>query len=301
MSNNLGNQMFMYASALSFSKQLDRELLIDNESSYAIKKNSHTWYNLDIFNISSKIAPNSLKFTGLDGYIKRKFCKTLDLFKSKKSFYLEKKDNNKYTNYDNSFLKKNYSNNLFVEGYYESEKYFFDHNLDIRKEFTFKNRENFINHPLYREIKDSNSICVCLRQNRFSEGKKKISKTNTEMSEQFTYEQSNYIKHCIKKLKKTMPDTKLFLWSNDYNKLSNFLPLDEFIIVSTKKTDLDLFLMTQAKHYIVIPSSFNWWGAWLSENPNKIIFRPSNSVFSYFNVNNKDFWPNNWLEVNLNE
>ena len=34
LSNNLGNQMFIYASAYAFSKKLDRELFIDTETAY---------------------------------------------------------------------------------------------------------------------------------------------------------------------------------------------------------------------------------------------------------------------------
>ena len=61
--------------------------------------------------------------------------------------------------------------------------------------------------------------------------------------------------------------------------------------------DLDLFLMSQSKHSIVIPSSFNWWGAWLGKSSKSIVIRPSNDHFSNFNVNNKDFWPKDWLVV----
>ena len=56
---------------------------------------------------------------------------------------------------------------------------------------------------------------------------------------------------------------------------------------------LGLYLLTQCKHYVVTTSSFNWWGAWLSPNQNKIIIRPSN--FKNFTVNNKDLWPKKWL------
>ncbi len=301
MSNNLGNQMFMYASSLSFSRQMQRDLLIDNESSYVLKKNLHTWYSLDFFNISSDIAPKSHKFIGTIGYIRRKLLKKLDFLKSKKTFYLENKKNDKTTFHDDSFLNKNYSDNLYIEGYYESEKYFLKYKDDIRKEFAFKNKDKYIDHPLYNQIKNSNSVCVCLRQNRFSEGKSKISMKDNEMSKVFSNEQSNYIKYSINKFKQKMPNAKFFLWSNDYKELSKYLPLNELNIVSTNKIDLDLFLMTQAKHYIVIPSSFNWWGCWLSENKEKIVFRPSNNIFTHYKINNIDFWPENWLEINLDE
>ena len=53
LSNNLGNQMFMYASAYAFAKKLDRDLLVDDETAYKTKGNIHK-YSLDMFNFNSK-------------------------------------------------------------------------------------------------------------------------------------------------------------------------------------------------------------------------------------------------------
>ena len=61
---------------------------------------------------------------------------------------------------------------------------------------------------------------------------------------------------------------------------------------------LDLFLMSQCKHFIVIPSSFNWWGAYLSKNKDKIIIRPDDNNFKDFKTNNLDFWPSDWIIIN---
>ena len=53
----------------------------------------------------------------------------------------------------------------------------------------------------------------------------------------------------------------------------------------------DFYLFSFAKHFIVSPSSFHWWGAWLNQNPNKICVRPSDNLNP---SNNKDFWPESW-------
>ena len=39
LSNEVGNQMFMYASAYSISKELNRSLYIDDETAFLLKKN----------------------------------------------------------------------------------------------------------------------------------------------------------------------------------------------------------------------------------------------------------------------
>ena len=47
------------------------------------------------------------------------------------------------------------------------------------------------------------------------------------------------------------------------------------------------------KYFIVSPSTFSWWGAWLSKRKGKICVRPKNLNVS----NNKDFWPKDWKSI----
>ena len=94
LSNEIGNQMFMYAAAYSISRSIDRNLYIDNETAFQLKKNIST-YGLDEFNIISNIAPDKLKFLRLSGYLKRKFLLKLDKLKKVKKFYIEPKNKGK--------------------------------------------------------------------------------------------------------------------------------------------------------------------------------------------------------------
>ena len=298
--NNLGNKMFMYASAFSIAKQLRRELLIDDETAFNLNQNLHK-FNLNIFDYSAKKAPDSLKFKGFKGYIKRKVMKNLDIFINRKNFYIEQKDKNKITYFNKNYINIDFKDNLFLEGHFESEKYFIDYKKEIVNEFNFKRQYNLEKNQIFSLLKDSTSVCVCLRQNRFSEKKRSITNQDMQESDKFSIEQSIYIKKAMDILKSKLSNPKFFLWSNDYKNVFKYLPKNEFTLISTNEIDLDLFLMTQAKHYIVIPSSFNWWGCWLSENKEKIVFRPSNNIFTHYKINNIDFWPENWLEINLNE
>jgi len=56
----------------------------------------------------------------------------------------------------------------------------------------------------------------------------------------------------------------------------------------------DLYLMSQANHNIIANSSFGWWGAWLNNNPDKIICAPD-SFFSSSKCS--DIYPEGWLRL----
>ena len=301
ISNGLGNQLFMYASAYAMSKELSRKLLVDNESSFYSNKNISV-YLLNNFNITSEIASDNKKFKSLYGYLKRKFLLKTDLFRKNKLFYIEKKNKDKITNYNDDFKNKFFDYNMYVEGYFESEKYFLNYKRSLSNEFKFKNPDIYKNNLYFDNISKSNSVALCIRQNRFIEGINNNNEVNRKKSWNYTLEQIEYINKSVQIIKSKISNAKFFLWSNDFQNLeSNFFDFDyqninlNNVNNSIDKTILGLYLLTNCKHYVVTGSSFNWWGAWLSPNQNKIIIRPSH--FKNFTFNNKDLWPENWLSV----
>ena len=90
LSNNLGNQMFMYAAGYAASRKMNRNFYYDKISSYESYKNIYK-FSLDKFNLNAKLANAKYIFDGFSGYCKRKFLKKIDFFKFNKNFLLEKK------------------------------------------------------------------------------------------------------------------------------------------------------------------------------------------------------------------
>jgi hypothetical protein len=303
LSNELGNQLFMYAAGFCFAKKLNRNFFIDNETAFKLKKNIST-YNLDEFLINKSIAPNEFKFLKLKGYLKRKFLLKFNKIKKIKNFYIEHKSKEKITYFNEDFLNNAYDENLFIEGHFESERYFQDFKNEIINQFNFKNKDFYSKNKFFDEITNSNSVSICIRQNRFSEKIRNINHSDIKKSREYSLEQVRYIKKSIKIIKNKITNPKFFLWSNNFDGLNEFFPESNFVHVKNlstleigNKPLLDLFLMTQAKHFIVVPSSFNWWGAYLSKNQNKVIIRPDDKNFSNFKINNQDFWPETWMKI----
>ena len=300
LSNNLGNQMFMFAAGYATSKLMNRKFYFDNLSSYKSKKNIYT-YALDSFQIPSDITSTHDVFTKLSGYIRRKIKKKIDPFLKKRSFILEKYNENKETQFSKININQIFNSTIYMEGYFESEKYFSKYRSDITNFFTPKKKLIFQNNKYFQDIQKNESVSFCIRQDRFSEKYRNISNFDRDKSTTFLKEQVSFIFNAIKYFKDRLNSPSFYLWSNNFKNLKEIFKNHEITFIDNsditdklEKMHLDLYLMTKCKHYAVIPSSFNWWGAWLSNSNNKLVIRPKADYFKHLQVKNRDYWPDDW-------
>lgn len=60
----------------------------------------------------------------------------------------------------------------------------------------------------------------------------------------------------------------------------------------------DMQLMSCAKHNIIANSTYSWWGAWLNNNPNKIVIAPKKWVNDYdSSLIENNVVPNEWIKM----
>lgn len=303
LSNNIGNQMFMFAAGYATSKLLKRKFYFDNLSSYKSRKNIYT-YALDGFEIPDNIFSSRDNFTNISGYLRRKIKKKIDPFLKKKSFILEKYHRNKETEFNEISTNQSYKDTLYMEGYFESEKYFLKYKNDLLNIYTPKKKLQFQKNKFFDEIVDNESVSLCLRQDRFTEKFRSISDLDRNKSKVFLNEQVSFIFDAIEYFKKKLKSPSFYLWSNNFKNLKNIFKDENIkfvdnsnILNDIEKMHLDLYLMTKCKHYAVVPSAFNWWGTWLSKNDDKIVVRPRSNYFKSLNVKNKDYWPEDWISL----
>ncbi len=302
IAEGLGNQLFMYAHAYSMAKKLSYELFIDNKSAYSSKKNNlreHQKYMLDSFNIIQNYAPNNFIYDNQLKKFKKKILFIIDKFSNNKFFFKEKitKFNNlKIPNNYKNLLKNSFSNNIYVQGNFENYEYFNNYRDELSVLFVPKKELIKPNKEIIQKLISTNSISIHIRRNRFSD---QIGLTDTinnqEKSDLFTIQIIEYINRSISFIEKKVKNAEYFIWTNDYTnfeKFSNKLIIKKYNFVNENViNDFDLF--QYAKHFIVGPSSFHWWGAWLNKTPDKICIRPSNLNPSY----NENFWPKDWISI----
>jgi len=290
----LGNQMFMYAHSYALSNKIKYRLFIDNTSGFFQKKNRthERSYKLNYFNISSPVAENKHKYDNYIKHIYRKILIFIDRFKKKKSFMIEHKKRNKITFFKESKFK--FTNKIYVEGYYECEKYFNQFREDMLEQYTIKNDLLDPENKFINMLKNSNSVSIHVRRNRFVEPEnftfRGIQETkNIHLSDVFVY-----IKKAVAFFEKKISNPKFFVWSNNFTDLDKIFDKKKFTFVENNSTANDFYLFSLAKHFIVGPSSFHWWGAWLNKNVNKICVRPPDKLNPSTNLN---FWPENWKKI----
>ena len=290
----LGNQMFMYANALSLSNRFNYKLFIDNTSGFFQNKNKTFGreYGLNIFNISANLAENTDKYDNYLSHNYKKMLKFLNKYQKKKSFLTDPKGIGKKTFYE----KIDYllTNKVYLEGYFESEKYFFDLKSKLIEEFKIK--KNFIdkNNKYINLLTESNSVSIHIRRNRFVEPQYFKNRGTEPKKDMRLQDIINYINKAVSHFENKIDKPKFFIWSNDFSDLDKIFDKNKFIFVENNNHIIDFYLFGFAKHFIVSPSSFHWWGAWLNQNPNKICIRPSDNLNP---SNNKDFWPDSWAII----
>ncbi len=294
ISEGLGNQLFMYANSYSLCKKNNFDYYIDALSGYYQKKHIYDFY-LDRFCISANTASKEFSFENRYKNLLKKVLIFFDKFKRNKRFYFEKKDSNKFSQYSPLDLTNAY-NHFFIDGNFESEKYFYDYRNDLLNEFNIKNKEQFSDNKYLDIIKNNNVVSICVRQNRYSERiTNKYSYSNINKSTLFVKETIDYIYKAVEFFDKKIDNPKYLIWSNNFDNLDKYFDSKKFIFVINNKDKIltDFFLLTQCKYFIVGPSTFHWWGAWLSNFDDKICVRPKNLNPS----NNRDFWPEKWIII----
>ena len=178
--------------------------------------------------------------------------------------------------------------NIWLNGYFQSEKFFKKHSDVIRN--LFKPSPE-IKNTIYNQWNELlNQNCVALHFRTFH-----TDAPNTYASNRFGLDRLvNYFSKAID----FFPKDYIFLvFSDDLEYCKKVLPISDenrFYCIHSNRSHIDFYLMSFCKHQIVSPAStFSWWAAWLNDNPEKIV------ISSKIDTDNdqNDYIPDEWLKI----
>ncbi len=286
----LGNQLFQYAFGRYLSIKNNTELKLDTTAleDKSIKGEfTIRTFQLDLFSIHATIASVS----DVEKFKKSKIQKIKDLA----LLYLPIRFNNLYIkepffHFFNKALKT--PENAYIDGYWQSEKYFSSIRELLLKELKPKNKLHEKTSELEVEIKTTQSVSIHIRRGDY------ISiKSNNDYYETCTPE---YYTSAISYICDKLEEPVLYVFSDEptwfeKNVKTNYKTI--YIMHNTGNHSYeDMYLMSLCKHNIIANSSFSWWGAWLNANAHKIVVAPK-KWFKIKSKNSKDLLPKEWIQL----
>lgn len=182
--------------------------------------------------------------------------------------------------------------NAFIHGFFQSEKYFKNVEKEIKKDFKFKSVLSLQNQDFLEKISSVNSISLHIRRGDYVQ-KKKYQKLYAACS-------LEYYKRGVEYIAQKFENPTLFIFSDDIDwaKENLKLPYKNYFVSHNigAKSFEDMHLMSACKHNIIANSSFSWWGAWLNNNPQKIVIAPQ-KWFNDESINQSDIIPEKWIKL----
>ncbi|ERJ94496.1 alpha-1,2-fucosyltransferase [Treponema lecithinolyticum] len=298
ISGGLGNQMFCYAFACALQK-CGHKVYVD--TSLYRKATVHSGIDFchngleteRLFGIkfdeadTADVRRLSTSAEGLLNRIRRKYF-------TKKTHYIDT-----VFKYTPELLSD--KNDCYLEGYWQTEKYFLPIEKDIRRLFTFRptlsEKSAAVQSALQAQQAAVLSASIHVRRGDFLN-----TKTLNVCTETYY---NNAIKYAVKK----HAVSRFYIFSDDIPWCREHLCFCNahavFIDWNTGNDSWqDMALMSMCRCNIIANSSFSWWAAWLNNASDKTVLAPAiwnrrqlEYVDRYYGYDYSDIVPESWIRI----
>lgn len=284
----LGNQLFQYAAAYALAERLEQPFVFNPYFTKAMTARNIAFGDLNT-DISDEIDENKLPLMVKmirNHYVNKAF-RILEIKKVNCGnflYYLEPRD---------TFMPDFYSlnaENIYIDGYYQSEKYFSQYRKELIRQFTpkYEPEQDYIR--ALSIIKKCTSVAVHIRRGDFKADNGLLHKDPHHY-----LLGADYYRSAIAYMRKRIQSPNFFFFSDDMEWVKDNFGAQKdfhFIKIKTSHGDIDdLMLMKNCDHIITANSTFSWWAAWLNEHDDAIRIVPKK------NFGNIDMIPDGWVKM----
>lgn len=176
-----------------------------------------------------------------------------------------------------------YRNGLFLQGYFQSEKYF---------------DSSFV-HDLFQI--DTNTYNLLFRKYGFLFQNKEVTSINVRRGDYLSCPDFHpvcsleYFQNAVEIIG---TKTQFLITSDDIDWCKSHFVGDNFYFADRIDPVENLYLQTLCTNNIISNSSFSWWGAWLNPNPNKTVIAPKIWYGAKaYGMDTLDLLPISWIKI----
>lgn len=264
LQGGLGNQLFQWAFGRALSLSLhDKEFYLDDAfyehqhgptiRTFELNKFQNLKYETICFDLMNKF----VKFDNIN-----------DVFDANNTLSLLewKKYNQQTWNY-------------YLNGYWQSEKY-------------FKHYENIIK----EELKPSDEE-ICKLNKIIEPDSVSIHVRRTDYVTSNGYHPVQDISYFSNGIDIIGDYNRLYVFSDEIEWCKTNFKFQRMEFVEGYSNIEDLRMMSFCKHNIIVNSSFSWWAAWLNNHPDKKIIAPSKWFGDQVGLNESDIISESWIKI----
>jgi len=320
LAGGLGNQMFQYALGRRLSLERNVPLYLDISWFQNIPANvTPRVYELDIYNIVAQVATQEIVDRATVAYPRWTVKGLFYRIKRRLGLHTRIISERQPSVFQPEVLQA--PRNSYLQGYWQSEKYIKPIRERLRSEFTLKLPVRQPYRELAEQVLECNSVSVHIRRSDY---------VNNPIHASFHGALPvEYYVGAIREILARVHDPVFFVFTDDvawslsairaiasqfskpltfYLLLNNWEQVCELEYASAPVITIEdpsasierevwqnrLWVMRHCKHHVIANSSFSWWAAWLSENPDKVVVAPKRW---FVRIEAPDTVPTDWLRV----
>jgi hypothetical protein len=251
---HLGNQMFQYAALRGISAKNGYEWSIPPDSEfgtrYSVKSSLYSCFKLDA------AVDSSARFVSGKPVLSERFF-----------------------HFDDA-LYNSCPDEVDLNGYFQTEKYFIEIENEIRKDFCFKEKTRKNAKEVIGGADPNNVISIHVRRGDYVSN----DQFHTNLSAEYY----------LSILSDLAPPELVIVCSDDIGWCEQNMSIKN-VVFSSSTPYTDMCIMSMCRTNIIANSSFSWWSAWLNSNKNKEIYCPKQWFGpAYRNHDLKDLIPDGW-------
>lgn len=276
-----GNQLFQYALGRHLALKNNTELKLDITSLIRANEigNIYRPYTLEAFNVAGTLAtPEEI----------RRLKYPFGIFSKARRYAVFRLYSDKNTLFYPKVLT--WTGNRYLDGYWQSPLYFDAIRDTLLKDLTLKEPFSPAAQSYADAMTQATTVSLHVRRGDYVK--------NPRVLKEFGICSVEYYKRAMAEIEQNVPSPTYFVFSDDIDWVKQNLPVGKNTVFVKDPTITDteeLMLMSLATHNIIANSSFSWWGAWLNQNPNKMVVAPT----PWFDLQPTDphLIPHTWIQL----